>query len=159
AVYFSTSDGSDPRTNGRIYTAVVTQTEDPEYQAKAIRLITASVTTVLIIGLASLVRLFFGSKTHSLPEALLAWLRAIFWSSLILLSCVLMTGRMNPVNIGFNGIEPFSQVGKKAAGLAIAILLHGLFGVIVAWLPYVVGGGLLRLTPFGRSLSMHSLLC
>lgn len=135
---FSTSDGTDPRINGRSYTATVVA-RPAEY------LIYITLAFLWIVGFTH------SRRTEPIAEMASQAMRrnaSLLINLLLFLTlavlAVFTTGLWGGMG---NGLA-------KPAGLGVAIFGHGLIGFWVALLPFFLGGGLLGLISKTRNLSL-----
>lgn len=137
-VVFSSSDGSDPRTNGRTYVASVTAQIAEHW------------------GYIALVCIWIAGLMFS--KRLESWIGAVSvliqrnTPALVNMALFLALGTLAVFATGFLG-----SIGKgaiKPPGLGIAIIWHGLIGFIIALFPFFLGGGLLGFLHKTVSLSI-----
>jgi hypothetical protein len=126
---FSSSDGSDPRTNGLNYVASVTAQPAERWGYVALA-------CIWIAGLAFSRRLepLLMIAFESIQRNTSALVNSTLFLVLGILT-VFVTGLLG--SIGQGAIKP--------SGLGIAIIWHGLIGLLVALLPFFLGGGFLGL--------------
>lgn len=135
---FSSSDGSDPRTNGRTYVASVTA-QIAEYWG--------------YIGL-----IFIWIVSLAFSKWLEPWVMRICVliqknaSSLFNVAMFLTLSALAMFAAGFLG--SVGEGATKPPGLGIAIIGHGLIGLFVALFPFFLGGGLLGLLHKSANLSI-----
>ena len=139
---FSASDGTDPRINGRAYVATATA-RPSEY------LVYITLAFLWIVGLKY-------SKWIEPIAAMASQAMRAHASGLVNLLLLLALAALGVFTTGLWG-----GIGggmAKPPGLGVAIFCHGLIGVLVALLPFFLGGGLLGLTPKTRNLSVAARL-
>ena len=123
-LYFSTSDGSDPRTNGRLYAVSV----QPE----------ASSTLAAAAGLVALgSALLFWRPL--LAHLLAAGPKLVMSGLLVLLTASILTAA------GLFGRVVLGADETKDAALVVTLLRHGVFGVVIALVQCLMGAGAIRI--------------
>lgn len=134
---FSSSDGTDPRINGRVYVATATA-RPAEY------LVYFTLAFLWIVGLKYSKRIEpIAAKTSQTMRRNASRLVNLLLVLLLAVLAVFTTGLWGGIGSGM----------AKPLGLGVAIFCHGLIGFLVALLPFFLGGGLLGLVPKTRNLS------
>jgi hypothetical protein len=139
---FSTSDGSDPRTNGRAYIARTTA-RPAQY------LVYIVLAFVWVAGLVCSKRIepAITKVLQSMREHALGLVN-LFLSFTLAALLVFATGFFGGIGDGV----------AKPSGLGMAIFCHGLIGFVIALFPFFLGGGILGLGSSTRNLSIAARL-
>lgn len=135
---FSSSDGSDPRANGRIYIASITA-------QLAERWAYALLISIWVAGL------IFAKRLEPLVERVCKLMQANA-PGLVTAGALLTLSVLAIFAAGFLGSTGEGAI--KPSGLGIAIIEHGVIGFLVALFPFFLGGGLLGLFRKTANLSI-----